>query len=68
LKHVKITDELIQKLGGRFQLSSLVQKRLQELNAGARFLVEPKDGETLFDTVLREIAENKIFLEPPSEE
>jgi DNA-directed RNA polymerase subunit omega len=68
LQHARVTDELTRKLGGRFQLSSLIQKRLQELNAGARPLVDPKDGETQFDTVLREIAENKIYLEAPSEE
>ena len=33
-------EEIIKKVGGRFKLSTLIQKRLVQLNAGARPLVD----------------------------
>ncbi|MBN1256926.1 MAG: DNA-directed RNA polymerase subunit omega [Planctomycetes bacterium] len=61
-------DELASRVGGRFQLTSLVAKRLRALNAGAPLLVEPKAGERTFDLVCREINEGKIWLEASMEE
>lgn len=55
-------EEIIKKIGGRFKLSTLIQKRLVQLNGGARPLVEPKD-ENKMQTVIREIMEDKIFLD-----
>jgi len=34
-------EEIVNKVGGRFKLSTLIQKRLVQLNAGSRRLVEP---------------------------
>ena len=58
---------LARKVGGRFHLASLVQKRLLELNRGQRRLVSEDSGNPL-DIVLREIDEGMIELAAPEEE
>jgi DNA-directed RNA polymerase omega subunit len=60
-------DDLADRVGGRFQLTALVAKRLREVNAGAPFLVEALPGERTLDTVCREIRDGKIWLEVASE-
>lgn len=59
-------EEIVNKVGGRFKLSTLIQKRLVQLNAGSRALVEddPKDKMT---TVLQEIIQDKIYLDSSGE-
>jgi len=54
-------EEAIEKVGGRFKLTVLIQKRLQELNKGAPRLVET-DSKNLIDVVLDEILNDKIYL------
>lgn len=56
-------DILSAKVGGRFQFTSLVAKRLRAVNAGAPFLVEPEPGERAIETICREIEEGKVWLE-----
>ena len=56
-------EKIIEKVGGRFRLSTLIQKRLVALNAGSRPLVEVKNGEDKLTIVIREIMENKIYLD-----
>ncbi len=60
-------DEIINKLGGRFKLSSLIQRRLLELIQGARPMVDPK-GLTDIEVVIREIEEDKIAFEAPQDD
>ena len=36
-------EEIIKKVGGRFKLSTLIQKRLVQLNAGSRPLIDAKN-------------------------
>ncbi len=55
-------EQIVNKLGGRFKLSTLIQKRLSMLAAGARPLVELKGGDRL-QTVIQEILQEKIFLD-----
>lgn len=55
-------EEIVNKVGGRFKLSSLIQKRLVALNRGARPLVE-LPGSTSMEVVVAEIMEDKIFLD-----
>lgn len=55
-------EEIVRKVGGRFRLSSLIQKRLVALNRGARALVDVK-GESLMETVVAEIMQDKIYLD-----
>jgi DNA-directed RNA polymerase subunit omega len=52
-------DKLIEKVGGRFKLTSLIQRRLVELLQGARPMVETR-GLTDIEVVVREILEDKI--------
>jgi DNA-directed RNA polymerase subunit omega len=55
-------EDIVNKVGGRFKLSSLIQKRLVALNRGAQPLVElpTKDKVAI---VVEEIMQNKIFLD-----
>ncbi len=55
-------DELAQRIGGRFKLTVLLQKRLRELGRGAAALVENPD-QNLIDTALEEIRQGKVSLE-----
>ena len=59
----ELKDEMIiQKVGGRFKLSTLIQKRLVALNAGSRPLVEMQ-AENNMGVVLEEIKQDKIYLD-----
>ena len=58
--------ELVKKLGGRFKLTALIQKRLQELMQGARPLIEDTENKTQLEIVIQEIKEDKITLEEPA--
>jgi len=55
-------EEIVNKVGGRFKLSTLIQKRLVALNAGSRALVNIKTDDKM-QIVIREIIEDKIFLD-----
>ena len=54
-------EEAIRKVGGRFKLTVLIQKRIQELNKGAPRLVS-STSKNLIDVVLDEILQEKIHL------
>jgi len=56
-------DELVYKVGGRFKLAALIQKRMSELLEGARPLVERKSGMTDIEVVVQEILEDKIAID-----
>lgn len=55
-------EEIVRKVGGRFKLSTLIQKRMVALNAGARPLVDLKSNDPM-EIVVREIMEDKIYLD-----
>ena len=55
-------EEIVNKVGGRFKLSSLIQKRLVALNRGARPLVELQTKNPM-EIVVAEIMQDKIFLD-----
>ena len=59
-------EEIVNKVGGRFKLSTLIQKRLVQLNAGSRPLVEPVPEDKM-EIVLQEILHDKIFLDTSNE-
>ncbi len=58
------SDEIVNKVGGRFKLAVLVQKRLVDVTFGAPLLVE-RGNKTLMEAVVQEVLEGKITLEPP---
>ena len=55
-------EAIVNKVGGRFKLSTLIQKRLVALNAGARALVDDKLPNKM-EVVIQEILQDKIFLD-----
>lgn len=55
-------EEIVNKVGGRFKLSTLIQKRLIALNQGARPLVDPRGADKLA-IVMQEIIRDKIYLD-----
>jgi DNA-directed RNA polymerase subunit omega len=56
------SDEVIQKLGGRFKLTSLIQRRWRELIDGARPLVD-REGRSDLELVIEEIRQDKIGID-----
>ena len=54
-------EETVNKVGGRFKLSTLIQKRLVQLNQGSRALVNV-DTHDKMSIVLQEIMQDKIVL------
>lgn len=55
-------DEIIEKVGGRFKLAALIQRRWVQLMQGARPMVDTK-GLTELEVIVKEILEDKIKLE-----
>jgi DNA-directed RNA polymerase subunit omega len=55
-------EEIVNKVGGRFKLSTIIQKRMVALNTGAPPLVEVRSGDKMA-IVLQEILQDKIFLD-----
>ncbi|MDP6633930.1 MAG: DNA-directed RNA polymerase subunit omega [Phycisphaerae bacterium] len=56
-------EDLIKKVGGKFKLTALIQRRLNELVHGARPLVEKEPGMTDIEVVVREIREDRIGID-----
>lgn len=59
-------EEIVNKVGGRFKLSTLIQKRLVQLNQGSRALVNV-DTHDKMSIVLQEIMQDKIVLNMDNE-
>ena len=57
------STEIVNKVGGRFKLTALVQKRLGELMQGARPLIEDTEGKTQLEIVVQEILQDKITID-----
>src|SRR5271157_79108 len=55
-------EEIVNKVGGRFKLSTLIQKRMIALNQGARALVDSR-GVDKMTLVIQEIMQDKIYLD-----
>jgi len=58
-----LSDDIVLKIGGRFRLTSLIQKRMNELNQGARPLVERQEGMSDMEVVIEEILREKITID-----
>ena len=56
------SDEIVNKVGGRFKLTALIQKRMLELMDGARPLVDRADMTDL-EVVVQEILQDKIAID-----
>lgn len=55
-------EAIVNKVGGRFKLSTLIQKRLVALNGGSRPLVVIPSQDKL-EIVVQEIMQDKIYLD-----
>ena len=75
---IETEEKLVEKVGGKFKLTKLIQQRLIELNRGAIPLVpvddilqnrgsSPPRTRELLRIVVREILEDKIALAPKAE-
>lgn len=52
-------EDIVNKVGGRFKLCALIQRRLGQLMEGARPLVE-REGRSDLELVIEEIMQDKI--------
>src|SRR2546421_120520 len=60
--HDELKEEgIVNKVGGRFKLSTLIQKRLIALNTGAKPLVDLRGGDKMA-IVIQEILQDQIYL------
>ena len=59
-------EGIVNKVGGRFKLSTLIQKRLVALNKGARPLVDLGASADKIQVVIQEILQDKIYLDTES--
>ena len=57
------SEDVINKVGGKFRLTALIQRRLLELMQGARPLVEREKGMTDIELVIQEILDDKIAID-----
>jgi DNA-directed RNA polymerase subunit omega len=55
-------DEIAEKMGGRFKLCALIQRRLVQLMQGARPLVD-RNGRSDLELVIEEIMQGKLSYE-----
>lgn len=55
-------EQIVNKVGGRFKLSTLIQKRMIALNQGARPLVDMRTHDKMA-IVIAEIMQDKIYLD-----
>ncbi len=59
-------EGIVNKVGGRFKLSTLIQKRMIMLNTGSRPLVDIRGGDKM-QVVIQEILQDKIYLDASGE-
>src|SRR5437016_10897609 len=55
-------EGIVNKVGGRFKLSTLIQKRMVALNTGAKPLVDLRGADKMA-IVMQEIIQDKIYLD-----
>ncbi|HPS55734.1 MAG TPA: DNA-directed RNA polymerase subunit omega [Sedimentisphaerales bacterium] len=53
-------NEIINKVGGKFKLTALIQRRMAEILQGSRPLVDDVQGKTMLEIVIDEILQDKI--------
>jgi DNA-directed RNA polymerase subunit omega len=58
-------EQIVNKVGGRFKLSTQIQKRMVQLNRGGvrPLLDNPGNTQNLMETVIQEIIQDKIYLD-----
>lgn len=62
------SEEIVDRVGGRFRLCALIQRRLGQLLDGARPMIE-REGRSDLEVVVQEILDGKIeIFDEPIEE
>lgn len=56
-------EQIVNKVGGRFKLSTLIQKRLVALQKGSPPLVQMSNTQDKMKIVIQEIIQDKIYLD-----
>ena len=56
-------NEIINKVGGKFKLTALIQRRMAEMLQGSRPLIDDVKGKTMLEIVVDEILQDKIAVE-----
>jgi DNA-directed RNA polymerase subunit omega len=56
------SEDIVNKVGGRFKLCALIQRRLTQLMEGSRPLI-PRDGRSDLEVVIEEILQERITLD-----
>lgn len=54
------SEKIINKVGGKFRLTALIQKRMSELLQGSRPLIKDTENKTMLEIVVQEILQDKI--------
>jgi len=57
------SEEIINKAGGKFKLTALVQRRMAELLQGGRPLIKDTENKTMLEIVVQEILQDKITID-----
>ncbi len=57
------SEEIVNKVGGKFRLTALIQMRLAELVQGARPLIQRTKGMTDMEVVVEEILQDMISID-----
>ena len=56
------SEKIIEKVGGKFKLTALVQRRMAELLQGSRPLIKDTENKTMLEIVIQEILQDKITI------
>lgn len=57
------SDRIMNKIGGKFKLTALIQKRMSELLQGSRPLIKDVEGLSMLEIVVQEILQEKITVD-----
>jgi DNA-directed RNA polymerase subunit omega len=57
------SEKIINKVGGKFKLTALVQRRMGELLQGSRPLIKDTENKTMLEIVVQEILQDKIAID-----
>jgi len=63
-------DALSKRMGGRFKMTVLIQKRIQELVRGANPLIalDKERKQSIIDIAVEEVVQGKVYFEPTDED
>lgn len=56
-------NDIVNKVGGKFKLTALIQRRMAEMLQGSRPLVDDVQGKTMLEIIVDEILQDKITVE-----